>query len=310
MALSRTRRLLANGLLALTSTAVGLAGVEGAARVARRYQKGGKEQRTRLQYTEYDPLLGWKHQPGARARYERREYTTDVAINSRGLRDRERTYEPPPGAFRVLALGDSFVEGFTVPFEDSVTQVLERAMARDGCPAEVINGGTVGYSTDQQFLFYREEGHRYAPQVVLLFFYYNDILYNATPTNIQLPKPLLSFKGGAVQVVNFPVPRRPPDPPVAEGPEPEVKGSVALDWIGERVERSHPRAYNLAARAGLWPPTRPLTMSPELRVYMRKPPADVRHGWNMTRRILQTLALEAWGRGSRMAIAYIPRAWR
>jgi hypothetical protein len=207
MALSRTRRLLANGLLALASTAVTLAGVEGAARVARRYQKGGKEQRTRLQYTEYDPLLGWKHQPGARVRYERREYTTDVVINSRGLRDKERSYEAPPGAFRVLALGDSFVEGFTVPFEESVTQVLERAMGRDGCPAEVINGGTVGYSTDQQLLFYREEGYKYRPQVVLLFFYYNDVLYNATATNIQLPKPLLSFKGGQVQVVNFPVPQ-------------------------------------------------------------------------------------------------------
>ncbi|HVR70974.1 MAG TPA: SGNH/GDSL hydrolase family protein [Vicinamibacteria bacterium] len=304
--MSRMRRVLANGLLALASTAVALAGVEGAARVARHYQKGGKEQRTRLHYTEYDPLLGWKHQPGSRARYERREYATDVVINSRGLRDKERAYERPPGAFRVLALGDSFVEAFTVPFADSVTQVLERAMARDGCPAEVINGGTVGYSTDQQFLFYREEGHKYAPQVVLLFFYYNDVLYNATPTNIQLPKPLLSFKGGLVQVVNFPVPRRPPDRPGEDAPAPEVRGSVALDWVGERLERSHPRAYNRAAGLGLWPPTRAQTMSPELRVYLRKPPADVRHGWNMTHRILKTLAQEAWGRDARLALAYIP----
>jgi hypothetical protein len=306
MASSRTRRLLANGLLALASTAVALAGVEVGARLARHYQKGGKEQRTRLQYTEYDPLLGWKHQAGARARYERREYTTDVTINSHGLRDKERTYQAAPGAFRVLALGDSFIEGFTVPFEDSVTQVLERAMAREGCPVEVINGGTVGYSTDQQFLFYREEGHRYAPQVVVLFFYYNDVLYNAAPTNIQLPKPLLSFKGGQVQVVNFPVPHRPADKPVEDAPVPEVQGSVALDWIGERLERSHPRAYNALARVGLWPPTSPQTMSPELRVYLRKPPADVRHGWNMTHRILKTLALEAWGRDTRLAIAYIP----
>jgi hypothetical protein len=304
--MSRTRRALANGLLALASTAVALGGVEVAARVARHYQAGGKEQRTRLQYTEYDPLLGWKHQPGARARYERREYATDVVINSRGLRDRERPYEAPPGAFRVLALGDSFIEGFTVPFEDSVTQVLERAMAREGCPVEVINGGTVGYSTDQQFLFYREEGHKYRPRVVVLFFYYNDVLYNAAPTNIQLPKPLLSFKGGAVQVVNFPVPRRPPDRPVEDAPAPEVRGSVALDWAGERLERSHPRAYNALARLGLWPPTRPQAMSPELRVYLRKPPADVRHGWSMTHRILKTLAAEAWGRDTRLAIAYIP----
>jgi hypothetical protein len=187
-----------------------------------------------------------------------------------------------------------------------VTQVLERGLAREGCRVEVINGGTVGYSTDQQFLFYREEGHRYAPRVVVLFFYYNDVLYNAAPTNIQLPKPLLSFKGGEVQVVNFPVPRRPADKPAEDAPAPEVRGSVALDWIGERLERSHPRAYNVLARTGLWPPTRPQAMSPELRVYLRKPPADVRHGWNMTHRILKTLAQEAWGRDTRLAIAYIP----
>jgi GDSL-like lipase/acylhydrolase family protein len=297
---------LVNLLVAAASTAVALAGVEGAARLARHYQKGGKEQRTRLQYTEYDPLLGWKHQPGARARYERREYTRDLVVNSRGLVDTERAYERPPGVFRVLALGDSFIEGFTVAFDESVTQVLERAIAARGCQAEVINGGTVGYSTDQELLFYREEGRRYAPQVVILFFYYNDVLYNATPTNIQLPKPLLSFKGGEVQVVNFPVPRRPPDKPLEDAPEPVVRGSVALDWIGERLERSHPAAYNALARVGLWAPTRAQTMSPELRVYMRKPPADVRHGWAMTGRILKTLAAEVWAQDARLGLVYIP----
>ena len=300
------RRLLGNLLLALASTAVALAGVEGAARLFRHYQKGGKEQRTRLQYTEYDPLLGWKHQPGARARYERREYTTEVVINAQGLRDRERAYERPSGTFRVLALGDSFVEGFTVPYEESVTQVLEKAITARGCAAEVVNGGTVGYSTDQQLLFYREEGHKYAPQVVVLFFYYNDVLYNAAPTNIQLPKPLLSFKGGAVQVTNYPVPRRPPDRAGADAPAPVVRGSVALDWIGERLERSHPGAYNTLARAGLWAPTSTQAMSPELRVYLRKPPADVRHGWAMTGRILKTLAAEVWARDARLALVYIP----
>jgi hypothetical protein len=81
---------------------------------------------------------------------------------------------------------------------------------------------------------------------------------------------------------------------------------VALDWIGERVERSRPRLYNGLARLGLWPPTSMQEMSPELRVYLRKPPADARHGWAMTERILKTLASEAWGRGSRLAVAYIP----
>ena len=301
------RRLLGNLSLVLLSTALCLAAVEAAARVARRYQKGGKEQRTRLQYTEYDPLLGWKHRPGARAQYERREYTTEVAINSRGLRDRERAYTAAPGTFRVLALGDSFIEAFGVPLPETVTQVLERSMTSAGCVFEALNGGTVGYSTDQEFLLYREEGYKYSPQVVVLFVYYNDVLYNAAATNLQLPKPLLSFKGGRVQVVNFPVPRRPPDRPAdPNATEASVRGSVALDWIGERLERSHPRAYNALASLGAWPPTRTQALTSELRVYMRRPPADVRQGWAMTARIVEMLAQEAWARGSRLALVYIP----
>jgi hypothetical protein len=304
--MGRLRGFAANLLLAALSVAVVLGAAEAAARVARHYQRGGKEQRTRLQYTEYDPLLGWRHQPGARARYERREYTTEVVITAHGLRDRDRAYQARPGTFRVLALGDSFIEAFSVPLADSVTQVMERSMSRGGCPVEVINGGTVGYSTDQELLFYREHGSKYAPQVVVLFFYYNDVLYNASRTNIQLPKPLLSFRNEKVEVVNYPVPRRPPDAPVPDAAPAVARGSVALDWIGERIERSRPRLYNGLARWGLWPPTSMQAMSPELRVYLRKPPADARHGWAMTRRILKTLAAEAWGRGSRLAVAYIP----
>jgi lysophospholipase L1-like esterase len=299
------RRLAPNLLLAVASTVLMLGAAEAAARIARHYQKGGKEQRTRLEYTEHDPLLGWRHRPGARARYERREYTTEVAINSLGLRDRERAYAAAPGSFRVLALGDSFIEGFSVTLADTVTEVLERSMLAQGCPVEVLNGGTVGYGTDQEFLWYREEGQKYSPHVVVLFVYYNDVLYNAAPTNLQLPKPLLSFKGSRVEVVNFPVPRRPPDRP-AEPTAVSSRHSAALDWIGERLERSHPRTYNALASLGLWPPTRTLPPSPELRVYMRQAPADVRRGWAMTARIVETLAHEAWGHGSRLALVYIP----
>jgi hypothetical protein len=40
-----------------------------------------------------------------------------------------------------------------------------------------------------------------------------------------------------------------------------------------------------------------------MRVDMRERAADVRQGWAMTGRILKTLAREAWGRDSRVAVA-------
>src|SRR5262245_34654012 len=157
--MTRRRPLLANLALAAASAGLVLLGLEGLLRVVRARQGSGKEEATLDRYSEHDPVLGWKKRPGARATYNRREYRTQVAINGLGLRDRERTYAAPSGTFRILALGDSFLEGYSVPLEDTVTQALEGQLARPDCPVEVVNGGTSAWSTDQEYLFYREEGH-------------------------------------------------------------------------------------------------------------------------------------------------------
>ena len=302
-----TRTVLPKLLLAAGSTVLCLALLEGAARIARRFEGGGKEQRNRLQYVEHDPLLGWRKRPGSRTVFDRRDYRVEVVINSQGLRDRERTYERPGGALRVLALGDSFLEGYSVPFEHSVTQVLERRLQTRTCPVEVINGGTAGYSTDQEYLFYRSEGTRYGAQLVLLFFYFNDVLYNTSSESSHVPKPRLSFRGEVPTVANYPVPMAPPEPArdPAAGPEP-IDGSAALDWVRGRLQRSAPRAYNAISTIGIWPPIRPIPINPELRVYMRRPPVDVRHAWNATAAILRALALEAGLDGGRLLVVYIP----
>ena len=121
---------------------------------------------------EPDPVRGWRHRPGASGAYGHGSWV----INRRGLRDVERELAPAAGVQRALILGDSFAEGFSVPFEACVSQVLERELRAAGCAAEVVNGGTVGYSTDQEYLFYRDEGARYGARVVVLLLYHNDIL--------------------------------------------------------------------------------------------------------------------------------------
>ncbi len=148
-----------SALLALASLCLALLLLEGAARVLRagRGPSTGTEFST---YTEYDPLLGWRKRPGSHVRFQRREYATDLVINSRGLRGPERPYERPAGTFRLLALGDSYVEGYAVQEPETVRGELESSLGRPGCPVEVLNGGTVGYSTDQELLFYRGEGRR------------------------------------------------------------------------------------------------------------------------------------------------------
>ena len=316
-AAARLRALAPNLLLACASVAVMLVAFEIWARLSA--PPSGKERDERARYTEHDPVLGWRKMPGARAVYKRREYTTEVAINSLGLRDVERSYQPASGTFRILALGDSYIEGYSVPLEQTVTQVMEKALDRASCRVEVINGGTTGYSTDQEYLFYAHEGRKYQPQVVVLFFHYNDVLYNGLDRYYRLPKPHLVRSDSGVALDNYPVPQPPPTQPAAPGALParrSVKGSAAWSWVRERLMIGAPRLFDRLGRLGLWDPLGGDGISDELLVYRRRPPPDIQTGWRMTDRILAALAGEVESAGGHLLVAYVPsimevseRAW-
>ena len=304
----RRRALLVNAGLALVSVALVLAVLEGVARLAEGSRGGGKERDEASRYVEHDPRLGWRKKPGARARYDRREYTVEVAINSNGLRDPERPYAAAPGTFRVLALGDSFVEGYTVDMDRTVTQVLEKALRRPGCPVEVLNAGTAAYSTDQEYLFYLDQGVRYSPQVVLLFAYYNDVLWNLGVNYFGSPKPLLVPSGEQLVLSNDPVPapyRGPTPPPPPPPPAPRLR-SAAFEWTKSRLARGAPRAFNALARIGLWERLGGDEPDEQMRVFKRRQQPLIEAAWERTDAILRALSRETAARGSRLALVYVP----
>lgn len=122
-------------------------------------------------YTVYvwtDPVVGVAHIPGVKSR-SRTEDGSWVTINSDGLRGPEAVLEPPPGSFRIALLGDSFIEGFEVPYSKTVGEVLERRLAdlRD-TPVEVLNFGVGGYGTTQELLTLQHKVWKYSPDLVLL----------------------------------------------------------------------------------------------------------------------------------------------
>jgi hypothetical protein len=309
------RPAVANLLLAAGSLVLCLGLAEGVARYALREPAGGgKERDEGSQYVVSDPHLGWRKNPGAHVTYRRREYTTDVLINSLGLRDRERTYARPPGVRRVLALGDSFLEGYTVALEQTTTQVAEKALDRPGCPVEVVNAGTQAWSTDQEYLFYKEEGVRYEPQVLLVFLYYNDLFGNIEKKYWRWPKPLLApGPDGQLLLTNDPVPRLPPPPsppPAGAQDDEEDHGfhSVAFGWVRSRLYRGAPRAYNALSYLHLWPRMGGETLADDdqLRVFKKRRQALVEDAWSRTEQILQAMAQEARAHGTEFAVVYVP----
>lgn len=132
-----------------------------------------------------NPLTGWRLIPNAEGRWFNPmfEYDTHVKVNARALRTPETIdYEKPPGVYRVLVLGDSFVEAAQVDLEESFPQQLARLLQEHGLQAEVINAGVGGWGNDQELIWLREEGSKYKPDLVLLtVFPRNDFMNNYQP---------------------------------------------------------------------------------------------------------------------------------
>lgn len=126
------------------------------------------------------PKFGWTLEKGAEYQISLREKTISVKYNDQGQRDVVHAVAKPPGVFRVVVLGDSYMEAYSVSLEDSFSRQLERKMRALGYNAEVINLGVGGYGTFQEYITYLIVAKKYSPDLVLLGFdLENDLVDNS-----------------------------------------------------------------------------------------------------------------------------------
>jgi len=184
-----------NVLLAIVmSLVVAAAVLEGGLRLL-----GMGPQRT---INRFDPQLGWVKTPSTTTRRKSSEFDITFAVNSLGLRDDEMASPAKPaGMKRVLALGDSFVLGYTVDRKDLFVDELEKVWQAEGRNVDVINAGTEGWSTDQEVLWLDLQGKAFQPDVVLLFPYENDLYWNAKARYGRYPKPRFTPEGESEHLV-------------------------------------------------------------------------------------------------------------
>jgi len=103
---------------------------------------------------------------------------TVIKTNSKGLRDYEFSEKKPEGVFRIIVLGDSITEGHAIDSENTYPKKIEKLLNR-GYPSrkyEVINCGVTGYNTFQEWIFLKEKGIQYEPDLVIVGFCPNDIM--------------------------------------------------------------------------------------------------------------------------------------
>jgi hypothetical protein len=255
-------------------------------------------------FAEFDEVLGWRKKADFTGWHVTPEYSVRETLNERGLRGQLVPYEKPPGELRVLVLGDSFVEAYSVAREDSLSELLEDELAaRTGGPVEVINAGTGGYSTDQELLFFREEGCKYSPDVTVLCFFYNDVEPNTRAAHTRYgfitPKPRFVVEGDELRLANVPITERPRQ--VADT-EPEL-GPLERSFYVARLLgrwRNVPALRRLGATLGLAEP------APGAGGSYFDAQALRGEGWSITTRLLEQLAREVGAAGSRLVVFYVP----
>lgn len=101
-----------------------------------------------LSTVEYlmDPEVGPILAPNQKSRLVSEDYDVTVLTNSAGFHDVEHALVKSHGVYRILVLGDSYIEGLQVPIEQNFVRQLER-MVGDWITekqVEVINLGVSG----------------------------------------------------------------------------------------------------------------------------------------------------------------------
>lgn len=119
---------------------------------------------------EASSTQGFKLKPDFKSKY--------ISTNSKGLRDRDFSYTKERDVYRILCLGDSFTFGHGVRLDEAWPKRLEKMLNANlqHKRYEVINAGIDGYGTYQQFIYLRDEGKRFNPNLVIVgFFGANDV---------------------------------------------------------------------------------------------------------------------------------------
>jgi lysophospholipase L1-like esterase len=197
-------------------------------------------------FVEYDSVRGWRNMAGGHGRFVAPEFAVDLEYNSHSYRGPLLPYTKPRGVFRVLLLGDSYLEGYTVALRDRVAEAAQRLLddAPGAKPVQIVALGTGGYSTDQELLWLESEGVRYDPDLVIVLFVTNDIWFNNQTEYPRGPKPVFRLAGDSLVLTNVPVPR--PAPVAAASQRPE---SLGLFRRTKRFLHRHSRLAQLTERA-------------------------------------------------------------
>lgn len=142
-----------------------------------------------------DKRLGWVQKPGLDVTTTTEfGWTVRFRTNRDGLTPPTARRERKAETIRIMFVGDSTVVGRSIPQDKTVNAQLESFLQEKGVPAEALNAGVQGYSTDQVLLRMEELLPLYRPDVVIYGACDNDFGGNVSRVAYGQAKPMFRLK--------------------------------------------------------------------------------------------------------------------
>ena len=241
------------------------------------------------------PLL----EPKQTSRWVNEDYDVVVRTNSAGFHDSEHPIEKPSNRYRILVLGDSYIEALQVPVEKGFTQQLERRLSEQvkAKEVEVINLGVSGSGPAQYYRILEMKGLLYEPDLVVMAIFPGNDFWDSDPAlSGAVFKPYYVIRSD--EVLEY---RPPSTKGVGSALRPWLRRSALLHLVRQAIA-SLPIERWLASMGLLAPAggikgkhvSIPLGWS----VYLREPPQDWLDTEKLTIRMIREASVLSKSRGA------------
>jgi lysophospholipase L1-like esterase len=229
-----------------------------------------------------DPVIGYRLRPSTAIRFTTADFSTDISINSAGVRDAE-IGPKPAGERRIVVLGDSLVLAVQVPIAQTFCKRLEARLNQrsGGTRYRVIDAGVQGYGPVEEALFYERVASRLGPDLVLVVTFVANDAVEAAGSAARL-----RGAGGMVPVSQA----------LLDRTRHLVRRSMVLQIVNQRISQLRERF-----RFG-----RPAQPDPRLLTYATPVSPELARGLEVSREAIGRIAKGASAKGSPTAIVLMP----
>lgn len=133
-----------------------------------------------------------------------KEYSNFIKVNNEGFFDVDHQINKPKDTFRIVLLGDSFVQNVQTELKNSIGKSIENLLQKN-LPKriEVISIGMGDTGTTQQYLALKEFGLKYQPDLVIHFFLTaNDLKNNSNTLQNDPYRPYFILQGNDLKLIS------------------------------------------------------------------------------------------------------------